>query len=381
MKRITMFLSCQGCGLTCLFAEQAAAFARSQRLEFAFVSDHREQQEGLLRSLDRDGLHVDTVRNLDDHSEFLDKARQLATLFEQAGAEVVHAQTNWQLALAATARRWTTRRFKILYTVHGFRNSSRVKSPVARVAIGAALWLTADMVIAPSSFVQGQFARFCRKSALIYLGVDDRLTSHPRISPGSHPRTIVFAGQFRPGKNQAWLIQAAAEYVRRTGDRAVRVALLGDGQTRAGCMRLARTLGIEANVDMPGLCTRAVVLDYYRKASCAVIASNSETFGHCIAEPYVLGIPVLSRPVGIARDIIRHGETGWLFNTPTELADLLVSVLPDERRLAAVSENSFRRRDLFSWERIRRSYEQLIEGLSDSPERSAEQAAPIDQIA
>jgi glycosyltransferase involved in cell wall biosynthesis len=177
------------------------------------------------------------------------------------------------------------------------------------------------------------------------------------------------------------LIQATAEYVRRTGDRQVKLALLGDGETYAPCLRLAKTLGIESNLDMPGNCTRAVVLDYYRKATCAVIASNSETFGHCIAEPYVLGIPVLSRPVGIARDIIRQGETGWLFNTPGELADLLVRVLPDERCRAAVSGNSFRERSLFSWERIRQSYERIIEEMSVGHTPMVERAAPAEQTA
>jgi glycosyltransferase involved in cell wall biosynthesis len=376
VKQITMFLSCQGCGLTGLLTEQAVAFARSQHLDFAFVSDQREQQKGLFRHLHREGLRVDTVRNLDDHSEFRAKARRLAGLFEQTGAEAVHVQTNWQLALTAMARHWTKREFKILYTVHGFRNNSRVKSPVARVAMGVALWLAADLVIAPSSFVQGRFARFSRKSALLHLGVDAPLMSHPRVSPRNRPRTIVFAGQFRPGKNQAWLIRAAAEYVRRTGDQTVRIALPGDGSTRTECRRLARTLGLEANVDMPGTCTRAGVLHYYRKASCAVIASDSETFGHCIAEPYVLGIPILSRPVGIARDVIRQGETGWLFHTPAELVDLLVHVLPDERRLDAVSQNAFRARALFSWEQIRQSYEHLMEGLSNGPGRSPEPTAP-----
>jgi glycosyltransferase involved in cell wall biosynthesis len=381
VKRIAMFLSCQGCGLTCLLTEQAAAFAKSERIDFTFVSDHREQQDGLFQDLSHAGLHVELLSNLDDHSEFLDKARRLGTLLERTEAEIVHVQTNWQLALTVTARHLTKRAFKILYTVHGFRHNSRVKSRVARVAIGVALRLTADMVIAPSSFVQNQFARFCRRSAVLYLGVDARLMSHPRVCPASQPKTIVFAGQFRPGKNQAWLIQAIAEYVRRTGDRHVKLALLGDGSTYSQCLRLSQTLGVEANIDMPGNCTRAVVLDYYRKATCAVIASNSETFGHCIVEPYVLGIPVLSRPVGIARDIIHQGETGWLFSTPRELADLLIRVLPDERCRAVVSGNSFRARNLFSWERIRQSYEQIIEEMSVGCRPTVEHAAPAEQTA
>ena len=366
MKKLLMFLSCQGCGLTSLCARQALGFGKSTVLDFSFVSDHREQEEGLHERLAQADLRVFTVKDLEDHAEFFAKSHQIRDIIGRVDPDFIHVQTNWQLALAAKARLVSTSKPRIVYTMHGFRNNSPLMSPIARTIIGSALFLLTDLVIMPSSFVYDRFPVLGGRRALLCLGVDAEYTSHARVSPLRRPRVIVFAGQFRQGKNQEWLIRSAAEYIALTGDSDIRVVLPGDGARYQHCVNLAKALGVSGIVDLPGMCTRAAVLDYYASASCAVIATNSETFGHCIVEPYCLGVPVLSRPVGIAADIVKHGETGWLFKTQRQLTDLLVNTLPDGDSLEKVSKNAFRTRHIFSWDRIRESYEQIVGTLYDS---------------
>jgi glycosyltransferase involved in cell wall biosynthesis len=358
--KVLMFLSSRGCGLTFLCAQQAMAFGKSRSLHSTFVSDTREQEPGLLDALAQADRKVHLITNLDDHREFTSKARQLREVIASVGPDVIHVQTNWQLALAVRARLSSGNKPRMVYTIHSFRHNSPMKAPLARMAISGALLLAADRVITPSSYVYARFAVLGARRVPLYLGIDEEYFLHPKICPCTEPRTIIFAGEFRPGKNQEWLIRATAQYIRRTGDGQTRLILLGHGSTYSRCRDLANSLGIAAQVHMPGVCSRASVLAYYASASCAVIATNAETFGYCIVEPYCLGVPVLSRPVGVARDIIRHGETGWLFNTQSELADLLTRVLPDEIGLATVSRNAFANRHLFSWDRIRGSYEQMI---------------------
>lgn len=361
--KVLMFLSCHGCGLTSLCTQQALSFGKSRSLRLAFISDNREQEPGLLDTLARAGREIHLITNLDDHREFTSKARQLRGAIARFGPDVIHVQTNWQLALAVRARLSGADRARIVYTIHGFRHNSLLKAPLARAAISGALLLTADKVITPSSFVYERFAILGARRWPLYLGIDEEYLRHPKVTPRNNPRTIIFAGQFRPGKNQEWLIRATAQYIKHTGDRRIRLVLLGHGSTYRKCQDIAHSLGIAANVHMPGACNRASVLEYYTSASCAAIATNSETFGHCVVEPYCLGVPVLSRPVGVARDIIRHGQTGWLFNSQNELADLLIRILPDDTRLAAVSASAFANRHLFSWDRIRSSYEHMISDL------------------
>lgn len=360
MVTVLMFISSRDCGLASLFAQQARAFHKSRSLRFAFISDTREQEPGLLDKLVQIDRDIHLIRNLDTHCGFISKARQLHELITRVNPRVIHVQTNWQLALTRVACSLGKNKPRIVYTIHSFRHNSPMRAPFARSAISGALLLTADRVITPSSFVHARFAILGTKRVPLYLGLDEEYWLHPKVCPCTHSKTIIFAGQFRPGKNQEWLIRATARYVKCTGDKQVRLVLLGHGQTYRKCQVLANSLGIAANVHMPGLCDRASVLKHYASASCAVIATNCETFGYCIVEPYCLGVPVLSRPVGVAREIIRHGETGWLFNSQNELVDLLVRILSDQAGLAAVSRNAFANRRIFSWDRIRSSYEHMI---------------------
>ncbi len=363
MAKVLMFLSSPGCGLTSLCTQQAMAFGKSPYLRFAFVSDTREQEPGLFDKLALVDREVHRIANLDDHREFISKVGQLREIIARVDPDVIHVQTNWQLALTVSARLSSRCKPRIVYTIHSFRHNSPLKAPWARAAVSGALLLAADKVVTPSSFVHARFAVLGARRTPLYLGLDEEYFLHPKICPRTDPRTIIFAGEFRPGKNQEWLIRATAQYLRRTGDQQVRLVLLGHGSTYGKCRDLVNSLGMAARVHMPGVCNRAAVLEYYASASCAVVATNAETFGYCIVEPYCLGVPVLSRPVGIAPDIIRHGETGWLFKRESELVDLLIRVLPDEAGLAAVSTNAFANRHLFSWDRIRGSYEQMIAAL------------------
>ena len=158
MVKVLMFTSCRHCGLTSLGTQQAIAFDQSQSLRFAFVSDNREQEPGLFDALGRVNGEVHVVTNLDDHQEFTSKAHQLRDVIARVNPDVIHVQTNWQLALVLRARLADRNKARMVYTVHGFRNSSSVKAPFARAVISGALLLTADKVITPSSFVHERFA-------------------------------------------------------------------------------------------------------------------------------------------------------------------------------------------------------------------------------
>ena len=361
MKNVLMFISCSGCGVSSLLAEQALAFHQSARLSFTFVGDNREQYEGLFEKLSRGNVTMVSLAGLDDHTDFRKKAREISRIMERCKAEVIHVQTNWQLALVAWAKLAHGHECKVVYTIHAYRNTSLVKSLSARAVMGTALWLLADLVIMPSSFLLSQFPMLRRKAVVLPLGVDEAIMAQDRVHPRMSPPTLIFAGQFRRGKNQEWIIRALAEYIQRHKTRDVRLVLPGEGTCYERCRKLVEALGLGGLVVMPGACNREEILRYYGTATCAVVPSSSETFGHCIAEPFCLGIPVLSRPVGVAHDIIEHGKTGWFFRSRSELVGLLSEVLLKNDLLAGVSINSFRARQRFSWAQIRSSYEQFVD--------------------
>ena len=102
------------------------------------------------------------------------------------------------------------------------------------------------------------------------------------------------------------------------------------------------------------------MIDLYRRCQFAFAPTNVETFGHCIAEPFILGRVVITRHIGVADDIIRHGETGFFFDEESDLLELLLKVLPERDLCARVAANARQARNPFRWELVCQQYFNLI---------------------
>lgn len=76
------------------------------------------------------------------------------------------------------------------------------------------------------------------------------------------------------------------------------------------------------------------VKPYYTHATAYILASQFEGLGRVTAEAMFYGCPVIARATGGTLDIVRNGETGYLFNTIEECAQLICkAVKEDQKRL------------------------------------------------
>ena len=55
------------------------------------------------------------------------------------------------------------------------------------------------------------------------------------------------------------------------------------------------------------------VPEYLQAADLCIFPSDYEGFGVGLIEALATGTPVVSTPVGVARELVRHGETGFVF--------------------------------------------------------------------
>lgn len=369
-KRLLYFASCYGSGLATLFTDQACVLRGMLGENLLCVTDHREQFPGLFDRLRANSVPVRVVPSLDTHANFKGLVSAVATIMAEFRPDVVQAMTNWQLVIAAMARRKARHDCRIVYWVHGYRHNHPVKSLVATALIGAALALVADKVVVSSSCVKRRFCFLGKKLQLLFLGADPPFFDGYRpMEFGDKTKRLIFAGQFREGKNHDKLIEAVAEYCRRTNDCDVELVLPGDGPLLGACRQLAERLGMADKVVFPGLLNREEILAAYLRAQVAVIPTNHETFGHCIEEPLVLGRVVLSRRVGCAEDCIMDGENGFLFASQEDLVGLLVRVLSDPAKCRAVAERARASASCFRWERICGNYVKMLADVSKGAER------------
>jgi len=107
------------------------------------------------------------------------------------------------------------------------------------------------------------------------------------------------------------ILRALAEMAKQRAD--VVLLVVGDGPDRRQLEALAGSLGISSQVIFTG--KRMDIASVINSFDVFVHSAVAESFGMVFIEAFALGKPVISTPVGIATDIIRNGENGYLVET------------------------------------------------------------------
>ncbi len=158
------------------------------------------------------------------------------------------------------------------------------------------------------------------------------------VAPDS--RLIGIVGNIKPWKGQEVVIRAVGLLRDEFPDLAC--VLIGDTSPNAAAYReqmlaLTRELGIEKRVHITGF--RNDVPDYINALDIQVHASiDPEPFGRVLLEAMALSKPLVASNGGAAPEIVKHEQTGLLFEpgNPTALAAALRTLLADRPRAAAM---------------------------------------------
>jgi glycosyltransferase involved in cell wall biosynthesis len=278
---------------------------------------------------------------------------EMATLLRAAGVPVVvlplPALRPW--TLPAVARAW--RRLRRLLAdrrialVHAHGSRGALYAGLAARGLGVPLvWHAriadrdprldplllglATRVIAISEAVAARFTGSPRagRVRVVYNGIDlERWQPGP--SPPREGLEVLLPGRLMPDKGQATLLRAAPAVLAR--HRGTRFVLLGAdaGGEGARLRALARTLGVEAAVELCPWASdpRAA----FQAADVVVLPSRSEGFGRVLVEAGCLAKPVVASRVGGIPEIVADGETGLLVppGDPPALAEALNRLLAD----------------------------------------------------
>lgn len=360
VNKLLFFASDYKIGLTYLLTEELIFLNNQQGIELMAIAGHEEQTPGLSEKLAYNNINNIRIKGLDVHKNFFGLATQISQLIKTEKFSFVHVQNNWQLALLVFIKLFFKVDYKIIYTIHGYRHNSIIKSLFAKKVIDIALYLFADKVFVASSEVRHKFRFSRKKSNVLYLGVENDFFDVPKPDFESTHKNLIFAGQFRKGKNQQQIISAISEYIKRTGNKDFTLYLPGEGPLRNKCIEHAKLLKIQDNVVFSGQLSRKEIITLYSQCQIAIVPTNSETFGHCIAEPFVIGMCVITKNVGIANDVIKDGSNGLLFENTEDLTTILEKHLTDNAYLSMLSDNAYQSRELFRWSSICTAYNKAL---------------------
>jgi glycosyltransferase involved in cell wall biosynthesis len=158
----------------------------------------------------------------------------------------------------------------------------------------------------------------------------------------SHEQIILFCAKLQPWKRPMDLLRAFAS----AAIQNTKLVFAGDGAQRAELEKEASAQKISNNVRFLGFVNQSQLPKLYKSADLMVIPSRYEPFGLVVNEAMLCSCPVIaSDRVGAVRDLITHGETGYVYpcDDTNALAALLQSALGNPAQLQSVRQNALQR--------------------------------------
>ncbi|MFT4102337.1 MAG: glycosyltransferase family 4 protein [Burkholderiaceae bacterium] len=230
-----------------------------------------------------------------------------------------------------------------------------------------------DRIVVPSKFFMRKFEQWGWPPEIFtyipnFIDVD---LHEPGYDPGDY---FVYVGRLSPEKGIGTLISAAQR-------ARVRLKIAGTGPLMESFQQMLA--GGDGRIELLGYQTGSRLFDLIRGARALVLPSESyENAPISVLEAFAMGKPVIGAHIAGIPELVRPGESGWLFESGNlaALTDRLVQVLatPDSQ-IAEMGQSGrrFVERGFNRQKYVESMYKLYAELGVKLPERELEPACPV----
>ena len=303
-------------------------YKECNEMDYYFASIRREPDKGAWL-LAKAAIPSNALIETDTFQQLVER---IDSLFASYSKVLVHCGGGWgqTKALLPLLKRHG-KRLVLVGTTHSYRNDSAMRIPMS--AFQSILYLRYyDKIIFQCQYAADKFwgARLlfavgkgaivplgCEPFSIISSDVPSGIASKDGLTAILQDRSqfkFVYLAGFRPGKMHVWLLRALAPVLRAHPNARVLFCGTGDEAVIASVKATIAKEMLSDQILLTGQIDRSEVPWLLAHCDCAVVPSRAETFGHNFLEPMFAGLPVLGTRVGIGRDIIKDGETGYGFS-------------------------------------------------------------------
>ena len=216
---------------------------------------------------------------------------------------VIHTHRNNEIIFALILR-FLRGKFKLVFTRHSESKPSKFT---------CFLMKKADHLVSLNSSMANSLSL---KNTIIRHGVNTeifKINDKIKIDNIPQENLITAIGRIRPSKGQLVLLEALISPLKNNPGWGLMLIGRTDDKEYAGkILYLALKNGISQQVHLIPETSR--IEDYYRASAVVAIASVSEGFSLVCLEAMACGLTTIATDsVGIHSEVIKHGETGFLF--------------------------------------------------------------------
>jgi glycosyltransferase involved in cell wall biosynthesis len=260
-------------------------------------------------SVTRAQLHAVVDKGYEEDSNVDPKVAEylhISEAFERAGEfDLIHSHYDF---MALTYTRLV--RTPVLTTIHGF-SSPKIMPVYQKYSDGYFV-----------SISESDRASGLNYLATVHNGID--LSLYPFLESGGDD--LIFLGRIHPDKG----VHLAIEVARLSGRRLIIAGIIQD---EAYFQKQVEPHIDAQNVSYIGPVGVAGKNDLFARAR-ALLHLNTipERFGLVLAEANAAGVPVIAMDLGSCREVIKHGQTGFLVNNVIEAVEALERISEIDRR-------------------------------------------------
>jgi glycosyltransferase involved in cell wall biosynthesis len=309
--------------------------------------------------------------------------RQLRRLLQSIQPDVVHTHSA-KAGILGRAAAWSLHVPCVVHTVHGAPFHPYQSSATKKFYIACERWAAkrchhmisvadamTDLMVEAGVAPRDKFTT-------VYSGMDvgpferaHELRDQTRHQLGLAPEHVVVGKIARlfPLKGHEFVLAAAKRVVQKNPE--VRFLWVGDGILRESYEQQIRRSGMQKYFILTGLQRPERIPALVGAMDILVHTSLREGLARAIPQALIAGKPVVSYDIDGAREVVIHGETGWLLppQAVEPLAESISSLIEDPAlRTRMGRAGQLRFTDLFRHQtmtqRIREIYVRLLRGAS-----------------
>jgi D-inositol-3-phosphate glycosyltransferase len=206
------------------------------------------------------------------------------------------------------------------------------------------------------------------KLHVIPMGIDvDEYMNKP-VRQNENSINILFVGRIARVRRIEILLQAVAKlpirfYLTLVGGEEKTSSLSRSGYLDE-LKKLCKHLNINDRVTFIGPVAQDELFNWYSKGDIFVYPSLYENFGQPLLEAAAAGLPIVSTSVGVAKEIIQDGETGFLVaGDDQEIADRITQLADNNLRMKMGNALKKKVRNLYGWQEIIDQYMDVYQSL------------------
>ena len=303
-------------------------------------------------------------------------ARRLARLVDDNRIDVIHMHHGKDLALAAYAKYFSSSKPSIVYTrqMQITRSKDDFYHNFLYKQMDLMLTITKRLEADAKKFI----CRYPEKIKTLYYGVsapehflstDERIRQRAEAGFKNDDFIVGLIGRLEQSKGQHLLISAISEAKDKGSNiHALIVGHEMDQGYRNTLKQLATDKGIAENI---------IFMDFVpdpqrlmQLCDCIVLATYEETFGLVLPEAMRAGVAVIGSNSGGVPEIIKHGETGLLFDSgnASSLCEQIMLLAKDPEKRSKIAANGKQDADSrFNTDDHFSQLQQLISSVTDRP--------------